>query len=111
MRTSRSVNTDELPVACTLGTDDGATRMRRWQALASAARPTASRDGRALEVHFERGPGVHAELVSLASAEQECCSFVTWTVTEDDGHCVLHVLADPDSPDDIVSIAALFGAA
>lgn len=85
--------------------------MRRWQALAAAEHPTASRDGRTLGVHFEHGPGVHAELVALASAEQECCSFVTWTVIEDDGHPVLRVIAKPDSPDDVASIAALFGAA
>jgi hypothetical protein len=85
--------------------------MRRWQVLAAAAHPTAAREGRTLEVHFEHGPGVHVELVTLASAEQECCSFVTWAVTEDNGHPVLRVLAKPDSPDDVASIAALFGAA
>lgn len=84
--------------------------MRRWQALAAAAHPTASREGRALEVHFEQGPGFHAELEELASAEQQCCSFVTWTVTEDHGHPVLRVLAKPSNPDDVASIAALFGA-
>lgn len=84
--------------------------MARWQALGAAANPSASRTGRSLEVHFESGPGVHAELVALATAEQECCSFVTWTVSEDDGHPVLRVLANSDSPDNVASIAILFGA-
>lgn len=52
-----------------------------------------------------------AELASLAAAEQTCCSFVTWTVTEDRGSPVLRVLAKPDNPDNVASIAALFGLA
>ncbi len=84
--------------------------MRRWRMLADAANPSALRDGRTLEVHFEPGAGVHAELAALAAAEQECCSFVTWVVTEDDGRPVLRVIAEPDSPDDVDPIAALFGA-
>lgn len=103
-------SSSELPIACTLGPNDGLTRMRRWQALAAAAHPTASRDGRTLEVHFEPGEGIYAELVALATAEQDCCSFVTWTVTDEGGHPVLRVLAEPDSPDDVAPIAALFGA-
>lgn len=99
-----------LPIACNLGPDDGSARIRRWQDLADAAHLTASRDGRTLEVHFQRGEGVRAELVALATAEQDCCSFVTWTVTEADGHLVLRVLAKPDSPDDVAAIAGLFGA-
>lgn len=110
MSTSSSVNAEELPVACTLGRDDGAARMGRWQALAAAAHPTASREGHTLEVRFEHGLGIHAELEALASAEQQCCSFVNWTVTEEDGQPVLRVLAKPDSPEDVAFIAALFGA-
>lgn len=111
MNTSSSVSADELPVACTLGADDGATRMMRWKALAAAAHPTASHEGHTLEVHFEHGPGNQAELEALARAEQLCCSFLTWTVTEDDGHPVLRVLAKPDSPEDVAFVAAMFDAA
>lgn len=100
----------ELPVACTLGPNDGVKRMRRWQELADANNPIASRDRGTLEVRFEPGVGVLDELASLAAAEQQCCSFVTWAVTEDNGRPLLRVLAKPESPDDIAPIAALFGA-
>lgn len=84
--------------------------MRRWQALAGTANPSAWRNGRMLEVHYQAGPGVQDELTALAAAEQECCSFVAWAVTQEDGHPVLRVIAKPDSPDDVAPIAALFGA-
>jgi hypothetical protein len=90
VNTSSTVDHGDLPIACTLGRDDWQARVARWQDLATAANPSASRDGRTLEVHFEAGPGVRAELAALAAAEQDCCSFVTWTVSEDDGsHPVL----------------------
>ena len=84
--------------------------MRRWQALVEAAHPLASRDGGILEVRFEPGAGVLGELASLAVAEQECCSLVIWTVTESDGIPLLRVLAEPNRPQDVASVAALFGA-
>ena len=84
--------------------------MRRWQVLVDANNPIASRDRGTLEVRFEPGVGVLDELASLAAAEQQCCSFVTWAVTEDNGRPLLRVLAKPESPDDIAPIAALFGA-
>ncbi len=84
--------------------------MRRWQQLLAATNPIASRDGRTLEVRFEPGVGVLDELSLLAAAEQQCCSFVTWTVREDDGSPLLRVLANAKGPDDVASIASLFGA-
>ena len=110
MSTSSAADLGHLPIACTLGPDDGPARMRRWRALVDTAHPIASREGRTLELRFDLGAGVHAELVDLAAAEQECCPFVVWTVTEVDGHPALRVVANPDSPDDVAPIAALLGA-
>lgn len=101
----------ELPLACTLGPADGAERFRRWQQLAAAAAPTARLAGHRLEVRYRPVPGVLAELQSLAGAEAECCTFVEWAVTEQDGTPTLLVTARPDTPERIQPIAALFGAA
>lgn len=100
----------DLPLACTLGPADGPERMRRWRALAATANPTAQRNGRELEVRFQPGPGVLAELEELTAAERQCCSFVTWTVTQDANQPVLHVTASIDTPDGVLPIALLFGA-
>jgi hypothetical protein len=98
----------DLPVACTLGLEDGAERMRRWKQLGERATPTARRTGRELEVRFHPGPGVREELEALAAAEAECCAFVAWTVLLDGGQPVLRVTAPEDRPEDIESIARAF---
>ncbi len=82
-----------LPVACTLAPDDGSARLRRWQRLSDIAGPRARRAGPLLEVRYQPVPGVREELEELAAAERQCCSFLTWTVTEVDGHPVLRVAA------------------
>lgn len=84
----------ELPVACSLGPDDGPARLRRWQRLADTANPVALRDGPQLKVRFEPSPGVREEFETLAAAEAECCSFVSWSVVQDGAAPVLLLTAD-----------------
>ena len=84
--------------------------MLRWQRLHEAAGPVAQLDAGRLEVRYHPGPGVLAELADLAAAEQACCSFVTWSVTEVEGQPVLHVVSPADTPEAVAPIAALFGA-
>jgi hypothetical protein len=100
----------DLPLACNLGPHDGPARLRRWQHLADTANPIAVRDGPQLKVRYEPVPGVHEELEALAAAEAECCSFVSWSVAQDGAAPLLLVTADPDTPDAVEPIAALFGA-
>jgi hypothetical protein len=98
------------PLACTLGPDEGAARMRRWQALAERGRPSARRSGHRLQVRYRPAPGIRDELEALATAERRCCSFVAWEVGQVGHQPVLRVTADPSTPDDVAPIAALFGA-
>jgi hypothetical protein len=100
-----------MPVACTLGPDDGAARMRRWEALSKKGHPCARRRGHLLEVRYQPRLGLREELEALAAAERQCCSFAAWNVSHDHDHVVLRVAADPGAPDDVAAIAALFGAA
>lgn len=99
----------DLPVACSLGPDDGPERLRRWRQLADRAKPVAIRDGARLTVRYEPAPGVLEELQALATAEAECCSFVTWSVGEYGTTPVLLVTAANDTPDAVTPIAAMFG--
>lgn len=109
METAGNATGAELPLACALGPDDGAARMRRWQALADQGRPTARRSGHRLQVRYEPEPGVREELEALAAAERQCCSFVAWDVTQEGQNPVLYVTADPNAPDEVAPIAVLFG--
>ena len=110
MENASSAGSALLPVACTLGPSDGVSRMRRWHDLSAQGRPTSRRRGHLLEVRYNASPGIREELEALATAERECCPFVTWTVDQEESHVVLRVEADPARPDDVAPIAALFGA-
>jgi hypothetical protein len=99
-----------LSMACTLSPVDGAARMGRWEALSANGRPSAVRSGHVLVVRYQAAPGIREELEALAAVERECCSFVRWDVIQDHEHVVLRVAADPRTPEDVTSIAALFGA-
>lgn len=99
-----------LPLACTLGPDDGRSHLLRWQRLHEAPGPIAHLDGYRLEVRYQPGLGVRAELAELATAEQTCCSFATWSVLEVGGHPVLRVVSSTDTPEAVAPVAAQFGA-
>lgn len=101
----------DVPVACTLGPVDGRARLRRWQRLNESAAPSARVVAGDLQVRYQPGPGVQEELADLAAAEQICCSFVSWSVTNSDVQPVLQVSAPAGAPDAVAPIAAMFGAA
>jgi hypothetical protein len=100
----------EVPLACTLGPGDGPARLRRWQRLHDTAAPVAHLVGGDLEVRYRPGSGVLKELEHLAAAEQVCCSFVAWVVTETEGQPILRVIAPAEAPEAIGPIAVMFGA-
>jgi hypothetical protein len=109
MDTGARAAPDELPLACTLGADDGAARLRRWQLLAEKSPPRAQRRGHRLEVRWQLRAGVKDELEALAAAERQCCSFASWFVSSDGADVVLYITGDENRPDDVAPIAGLFG--
>lgn len=100
----------ELPVACTLGASDGPARLQRWKRLHRIAALTAQLINGELEVRYQAGPEVLAELQDLVTAQRVCCAFVSWAVTQDSGQPILRVTAPAGSPQDIEPIAAMFAA-
>lgn len=98
-----------LPAACSLGSLDGAARRRRWQALGAASPPHARRIANRLEVRWRLDDDGARELAALVAAERECCAFVAWSLRGRGAERILTVAADPERPDDIAAIAALFG--
>lgn len=107
---SGHVQRGELPVACTLDASAGPSRLERWKALHQVANPVTQLSLGELEVCYPPGPGVLAELHDLVAAERVCCAFVSWTVSQQEGHTVLRVTAKPGSPQDIEPIAVMFAA-
>jgi len=100
----------ELPVACTLGVNDGPARLQRWQHLHQVAAPTVQLTDGELEVRYQPGSEIMDQLQALVADERECCTFVSWAVTEEGGQPVLRITAPPESPQDIEPIAALLAA-
>lgn len=99
-----------LPLACDLGRQDGQARLLRWQALHRYAAPTVELHDGEFEVRYQPMLGAYEELAALANAEQQCCSFVKWSVAEVAGRPVLRVIAPPTAPEAVEPIAALFKA-
>jgi MerR family copper efflux transcriptional regulator len=111
--TATSDESDQPPIACTLGAGEMSTRLNEWNALledkrdllqgVTARRPLA--DG----VRLEFGPNTDVtEVARLAAAEQGCCRFFSFALVIDTRGVALEVHAPPDAAD---VVAALFGAA
>jgi hypothetical protein len=80
-----------LPIACTLDSNDGRQRIERWRSLWARGRPTVRHEDEQLVAMFAPGPGVRVELETLASAERRCCAFARWEVAQDPDHAVLRI--------------------
>jgi hypothetical protein len=52
----------------------------------------------------------HRAPSEVSTAEQSCCSFVTWNVTAIEGRQVLYVTAPSETPEAVVPTGAMFGA-
>jgi hypothetical protein len=96
----------EVPIACTLGADDGGERLARWRALWASGIPSVGREADALVVTFPAGRRVREELEALAAAERRCCAFAEWEVEPEVDHVVLRIRSHPDG---LAALSALFG--
>jgi hypothetical protein len=100
----------ELPLACTLGAEDGAARLRRWRAFAERSRPRSQRLAHRLEIRWRVDADGASELGALVAAERECCAFVTWSVSREDPDAILEITSDASRPEDLDAISQLFSA-
>jgi DNA-binding transcriptional MerR regulator len=98
---------DGVAIACTLRPDATLERIERWHAvLQDAASRAQTPDGR-LRVEFNDRSDV-AELAALVAAEQQCCSFFSFTLTIDARGTALEIAA-PTAAGELV--ASVFGTA
>lgn len=93
------------PIACSLEAGAVPSRVAEWQALVRfASRREAVVDGIALT--FPASADLVREVARLAAAEQECCTFFTFTVRLTTGELCLEVQAPADAAD---VVTAMFG--
>ncbi len=90
------------PIACTLQPDAVSGRLDEWRALVSRAiRRSVLPDG----VRLEFAPDVTvAEVTDLAIAEQDCCRFLTFTVTFGASVVVLDIHAPADAQEIVAGL-------
>ena len=67
-----------LPLACTLGAEDGAQRLDDWRAVVRDFGTGTQRETGAIIVTFRDGQDVGATLERLVTAERDCCAFLGW---------------------------------
>ena len=93
-----------VPIACTLGADDLATRIDDWtRALADVTDRTRIDGG--LRLQLSVGSDL-ADLARLIVAEQGCCAFYCFALTVDERGIALEVTAPEDAA---TVLASLFG--
>lgn len=100
-------DSDEVPMACTLGPSDLIGRLSDWQWVVDR---TVGREPLAggVRLRFPAEAGLAAKLADLAQAEQACCTFFDFAVGIGAGAIFLDVRA-PAGAQNVV--AGLFGVA
>lgn len=108
-----TVDADAVPIACTLGAGEMATRVDEWAAVLADRRDLLQGVTARIPVdgglRLEFGPKTDvAEIARLAAAEQGCCRFFDFALVIDGRGIALEVRAPTDAQP---VLAALFGAA
>jgi DNA-binding transcriptional MerR regulator len=98
--------TDGEPIACSLGAADVPDRVADWQALLALATGRESLPDGGVSLTFAGDADLATRVARLAAAEQQCCSFFTFTLHLTAGETRLDVEAPADAAD---VVAALFG--
>ncbi|ASR55730.1 MULTISPECIES: MerR family transcriptional regulator [Cellulomonas] len=96
---------DEPMIACSLDAASVPERISDWQALVARATSREAVVG-GIALTFLSSPALVAEIARLAAAEQDCCTFFTFTVQMTTGRVRLEVQTPPDAAD---VAAAMFG--
>lgn len=82
---------DGTAIACTLGANDFKARTDEIRHLARRSLRYASREPQALRLVYE--PEARHEVRALVAKEQQCCSFLNFSVREDTGSIELTIYA------------------
>jgi hypothetical protein len=99
-------DTRSIPVACTLGAGDLASRMTRWTAVATRAAARRSPTEHGVLLTFDAAPGVAGELQALTTLERECCPFATWSVREEATQVLVEITSD--TPAGVTAVQEMF---
>ncbi|MDN5757984.1 MAG: hypothetical protein L0H59_05555 [Tomitella sp.] len=86
----------DLPIACALTPGADRDQIERWRAFDDEHALGVERVESRLAVHYLRTDDSVRRLRELVAVESSCCSFVDWTVEEDQEHLLLVVTGSAD---------------
>lgn len=89
--TSDAAGRPLLPIACTLGPDDGPQRLEQWRRLSTVAGAGRTQAPGRVVLRFRDEPGVADQLRQLVDAERQCCAFLDWQLTHVAGECRVEI--------------------
>ena len=95
----------DIPIACTLTSEEMADRRSLWQTIDRDIL-CRRRDTDRLEIVYRLSGEVERVLPSLVDAESRCCAFAAWSLRRDDAAVVLTIEGPPDG---LAALAQEFG--
>lgn len=97
----------QIPIACTLTSDDAANRVEEWRVVLGSTVTRSSRPAPArAELRLINEAGAIATLIQLAQQEKACCEFFGFAFEVDVDGVTLVVSV----PDDAVAVLDSFAA-
>ena len=105
LETSEGTQVHSPAVACTLDADAVPPRIAAWKVVIDRAEQQAAIEG-GVRLTLPGAPELVAQVAALAAAEQQCCAFLTFTLTLVDGGAQLDVTAPADATE---MLTGLFG--
>ena len=108
--TTKTTEAHELSelVACTLNDTGLKSQRDRWLNLGEHFGIARKQTEDGLRITFKDHPAVAVELQALVAAENECCSWATWSVEREDGALVMAARSEGDG---VVTLHGMFTAA
>lgn len=97
-------STPDVPIACTLSSNDMKKQVAEWQGILSAATNRTALDG-GLHLAFAATIDVQ-ELTRLVVAEQDCCRFFAFAITVDERGIGLDVRGPLETLEPIFGVAS-----
>jgi hypothetical protein len=92
-----TVRGQELPLACSLDPAELDERKKLMRSIAAAGVEGVEKSDTALSIRFRRSSDLKASLERLIALEGECCPFLEFQLSEEDGALTLAVEA-PGGP-------------
>ena len=99
----------KLPIACSLGAEASADRIREWQTFLRGSVVSADLQGTILRLRLVVSDGVLVAAADLASREKACCPFLDFAIEIEQDARTLRIEAPAAASQVLEDLAGLRG--